>query len=258
MPVSRRPRKAGRRVRQMRRMPKGKKGRVKVKIVLPPRPHLEHEARLLGTGRVLRVAGIDEAGRGPLAGPVVAAAVVLPAGFSHEILTDSKVLLPAVRAALFVELTTNPAIDWAFAVVDSAEIDRLNILRATHEAMRRAFAALPSRPEHVLIDGRPVHPFPVEHTAIIDGDAISLSIAAASIIAKVTRDRLMEEWHALYPLYGFAQHKGYATPDHLAILARDGPCPIHRYSFSPVAQPRFPFAVRGRRARPAADVGAAG
>jgi ribonuclease HII len=108
----------------------------------------------------------------------------------------------------------------------------------------------------VLIDGRPVHPFPVEHTALVDGDAISLSIAAASVIAKVTRDRLMEELDASYPVYGFARHKGYATPEHLAILARDGPCPIHRYSFGPVAQPTFPFVARGRRraARPEAVV----
>jgi ribonuclease HII len=230
------------------------------KVPPRPRPHLEHEARLLGTGRVLRVAGLDEAGRGPLAGPVVAAAVVLPAGFAHAVLNDSKVLLPAVRAAIYAELTTNPAIAWAYGVADAAEIDRLNILRATHEAMRRAFAALPCLPpEHVLIDGRPVHPFPVEHTALVDGDAISLSIAAASVIAKVTRDRLMVELDAQYPVYGFAQHKGYATPEHLAILARDGPCPIHRFSFSPVAQPCFPFVARGRRAaRPAAVVRAQG
>ena len=248
--MSRRPLKAVRRIRRTpKRPPPGRQ-----KAEPRPRPHLEYEARLLCTGRVLRVAGIDEAGRGPLAGPVVAAAVVLPAGFTHAVLNDSKVLLPAVRVAIFEELTSNPEIAWAFAVVDSAEIDRLNILRATHEAMRRAFAALPCRPEHVLIDGRPVHPFPVEHTALVDGDAISLSIAAASVIAKVTRDRLMEELHARYPVYGFAQHKGYATPDHLAILARDGPCPIHRFSFSPVAQPCFPFVARGRRARSAAIV----
>jgi ribonuclease HII len=255
--VSRRALKAGRR---LRRQPKPK---VKAKAAAGqaaerPRPHLEHETRLLGTGRVRRVAGIDEAGRGPLAGPVVAAAVVLPAGFTHALLNDSKVLLPAVRAAIYAELTTNPAVAWAFAIVDSVEIDRLNILRATHEAMRRAFAALPCRPEHVLIDGRPVHPFPVEHTALVDGDAISLSIAAASVIAKVTRDRLMVELDAQYPVYGFAQHKGYATREHLAILARDGPCPIHRFSFSPMAQPVFPFVELGRRARPTAVVRAQG
>jgi ribonuclease HII len=251
--VSRRPLQAGRRIG---RRPKQKAGAAaKAAIVAgPSRPHLEHETRLLCTGRISRVAGIDEAGRGPLAGPVVAAAVVLPVGFTHALLNDSKVLLPAVRAAIFAELTTNPEIAWAYAVVDSVEIDRLNILRATHEAMRRAFAALPCRPEHVLIDGRPVHPFPVEHTALVDGDAISLSIAAASVIAKVTRDRLMHELDLQYPIYGFARHKGYATADHLAILARDGPCPIHRFSFSPVAQPSFPFILRARKARSAAGV----
>ena len=126
--------------------------------------------------------------------------------------------------------------------MDSAEVDRLNILRATHEAMRRAFHALSRRPEHVLIDGLPVHPFPVTQTALVGGDSLSLSIAAASVIAKVTRDRLMEEFDARYPGYGFARHKGYATTHHLAILARHGPCPIHRFSFRPVAEPRLPFA----------------
>ena len=222
------------------------------------RPHLEHETRLLSTGRVSQVAGIDEAGRGPLAGPVVAAAVVLPVGFTHALLNDSKVLAAETRAALYAELTNNPAVAWAFAVVDSTEIDRINILRATHEAMRRAFAALPCRPDHVLIDGRPVHPFPVEHTAIVDGDAISLSIAAASVIAKVTRDRLMTELDLQYPAYGFAQHKGYATPEHLAILTRDGPCPIHRFSFSPVAQPDFPGLAPGLADRSAAGLRAQG
>lgn len=187
------------------------------------------------------VAGIDEAGRGPLAGPVVAAAVILPEGFTHRHLNDSKRLSPARRARIYRELTGNLAVTWAAAVVDSTEVDRLNILRATHEAMRRAFHALPLRPDHVLIDGLPVHPFPVAQTALVGGDALSLSIAAASVVAKVTRDRLMEELDACYPGYGFSRHKGYATSHHLAILARHGPCPIHRFSFRPVAEPRLPF-----------------
>lgn len=188
------------------------------------------------------VAGIDEAGRGPLAGPVVAAAVVLPRGFKHRHLTDSKRLSARRRADIFRELTTSLDILWACAVIDAAEVDRMNILRATHEAMRRAFAALPERPDHALIDGLPVHPFPVAHTALVGGDAISLSIAAASVVAKVTRDRLMEELDARFPGYGFSRHKGYATSQHLAVLAREGPCPIHRFTFRPVGQPLLPLA----------------
>jgi ribonuclease HII len=191
------------------------------------------------------VAGIDEAGRGPLAGPVVAAAVVLPADFKHRRLNDSKALPADVRAEIYEELTAHPGVVWAFAEVDAGEIDRINILRATHEAMRRALGGLACQVDHALIDGLPVHPFPVRHTALVSGDAISLSIAAASVIAKVTRDRIMEELHALYPQYGFAQHKGYATRQHLAKLLSDGPCPIHRFSFSPVSQPDLAFASSG-------------
>ena len=211
---------------------------------LPARPHLGNETRLRQSGVATLIAGIDEAGRGPLAGPVVAAAVMLPEGFWHRRLNDSKKLAPGCRQSIFHELTTDSAVVWAVAIVDASEVDRLNILRATHEAMRRAFDALRPQPDHALIDGRPVHPFPVAHSAIVDGDAISLSIAAASVLAKVTRDRLMDELDARYPAYGFSRHKGYATSHHLAILARDGPCPIHRYTFRPVAQPVFPFAQR--------------
>ncbi|MBV9658714.1 MAG: ribonuclease HII [Verrucomicrobia bacterium] len=182
------------------------------------------------------IAGIDEAGRGPLAGPVVAAAVILPAHFAHPFLDDSKKLSAPCRAAIFEELTANPAVCWSCAVVEPAEIDRLNILRATHEAMRRAVLALARTPGHALIDGLPVRPFPVPHTALIGGDGISFSIAAASVIAKVTRDRLMEAADACYPVYGFARHRGYPTRAHLAMLARHGPCPLHRRSFGPVAQ----------------------
>ena len=125
---------------------------------------------------------------------------------------------------------------WACAALDAGEVDRLNVLRAAHEAMRRAVLALALRPDHALIDGLPVHPFPIPHTAIVRGDGISLSIAAASVIAKVTRDRMMEGFGVQYPAYGFSRHKGYSTSRHLAILARDGPCPIHRRTFHPVAQ----------------------
>ena len=211
----------------------------------PARPHLEHEARLREAGTAAVIAGIDEAGRGPLAGPVVAAAVVLPADFKHRHLHDSKRLTPARRKAIYGELTTSLDIRWACAALDARDVDRLNVLHATHEAMRRAVLALDPRPDHALIDGLPVHPFPIPHTALVEGDGISLSIAAASVIAKVTRDRMMEEFDRQFPAYGFSRHKGYSTRQHLAILARDGPCPIHRYSFRPVAQPLLAFAAYG-------------
>lgn len=211
----------------------------------PDRPHLEHEGRLRASGLARLIAGIDEAGRGPLAGPVVAAAVILPEHFGHRHLHDSKKLSARRRSAIYEELTTSPDVSWAYAALDAGEVDRLNILRATHEAMRRAVLALAHRPDHALIDGLPVHPFPVAHTAIVEGDSISLSIAAASVIAKVTRDRMMEAFDAQYPAYGFSRHKGYSTRQHLAILARDGPCPIHRFTFRPVAEPFLAFAAHG-------------
>ena len=210
---------------------------------LPARPHLEHEARLRASGAARHVAGIDEAGRGPLAGPVVAAAVILPPGFKHRRLHDSKRLTPRQRADIYRELTTSLDIVWACATLDAAEVDRLNILRATHEAMRRACAALDQPADHVLIDGLPVQPFPVPQTALVSGDAISLSIAAASVIAKVTRDRLMDDLDARFPGYGFSRHKGYATSQHLAAIEREGPCPVHRFTFRPICQPLLPFAA---------------
>lgn len=195
----------------------------------------EQEILLLGRG-ISPVAGIDEAGRGPLAGPVVAAAVVLPGNFSLSGLDDSKKLTPRQRDQLYRELTSDPAVVWASASADHLEIDRLNILRATHHAMRKAFLALPDRPAHALIDGLPVPDFPCDQTALVGGDALSLSIAAASVIAKVERDRLMENLDKKYPKYGFSKHKGYPTPDHLARLRTYGPCPVHRRSYAPVAQ----------------------
>jgi len=196
---------------------------------------LAHEDLLRARG-LLFVAGVDEAGRGPLAGPVVAAAVILPAKFSHTLLNDSKQITERKRDALFAEITTREDIRFAFSVVESDEIDRLNILRATHEAMRRAVAQLDPPPQHVLIDGLPVRPFPIEQTALVGGDGLSFSIAAASVVAKVTRDRLMLAYDAKFPGYDFARHKGYGTPQHLAALKHHGPCPIHRRSFLPVRQ----------------------
>ena len=195
-----------------------------------------HERELRKAG-VEIIAGIDEAGRGPLAGPVVAAAVILPTQFRHKVLTDSKQLSPAVRGELYAELTAEGCgVTWAVSISESDEIDRINILRATHQAMRRAVAALSVAPQHALIDGLPVRPFPIPHTALVGGDGLSLSIAAASIIAKVTRDRIMLEMDALYPDYHFSQHKGYGTAEHLDRLRAHGPCPIHRRSFLPVRE----------------------
>src|SRR6266705_801737 len=195
-----------------------------------------HERKLRAAG-VTRIAGIDEAGRGALAGPVVAAAVILPKKFRHRRLNDSKQLAPELREEIYHALISNPDLSWAVAIVDSIEIDRINILRATHKAMRAAVAALSSMPDHVLIDGLPVIPFPLPQTAIIDGDCLSLTIAAASVIAKVTRDRIMRDFCANFPEYCFSQHKGYCTELHLLRLHEFGPCPIHRRSFEPVAQP---------------------
>ncbi len=181
-----------------------------------------------------RIAGIDEAGRGPLAGPVVAAAVIFLNRVPVPGLDDSKKLTAAQRNQLYGFLTNQPGIEWAVAVLEPSEIDRLNILGATHAAMAQAVAKL-TAVDHALVDGLPVKGLPVPHTALVRGDGCSLSIAAASVIAKVTRDRLMLDWHAIYPAYGFDQHKGYATADHLAKLKAHGPSPIHRHSFSPVA-----------------------
>lgn len=196
---------------------------------------LRHERALRKLG-VRVIAGVDEAGRGPLAGPVVVAAVILPERFRHATLKDSKKLTPLARERIYDELICNLDVFWAVEKADVEEIDRINIVRATHEAMRRATLALPVQPDHVLIDGLPVRPFPIASTAIVEGDGKSLSIAAASVIAKVIRDRLMTKLDDEYPAYGFARHKGYATEIHLQTLRTHGPCPIHRRSFLPVSQ----------------------
>ena len=200
-----------------------------------------HEKRLRALG-FTSIVGIDEAGRGALAGPVVAAAVLLPEKFRHKRLNDSKQLLPERREQIYRDLINNERICWAVGVIDSTEIDQLNILRATHKAMRTAVAALQAQADHALIDGLPVYPFPLPQTAIVDGDCKSLSIAAASVIAKVTRDMMMREFCARFPEYCFSQHKGYGTELHVSKLHAHGPCPIHRRSFEPVAQPVFGFA----------------
>lgn len=198
-------------------------------------PDLKMEQELIRSG-MDPVAGIDEAGRGPLAGPVTAAAVILPYGYEHALLDDSKKLTARSRDLIYEELTSDPSICWGVAFAEVEEIDALNILRATHTAMRRAAMALSARPSFCLIDGLDVPGFPLDARGVVKGDGISLSIAAASIIAKVSRDRRMQELAEEFPVYGFEKHKGYGTKAHLEALREHGPCPEHRRSFAPVAE----------------------
>jgi ribonuclease HII len=197
-------------------------------------PNFRVERNLLKRG-IWPVAGIDEAGRGPLAGPVAAAAVVLDPRKLPRGLNDSKRLTPNERERLYEEIMLN-AIAVAVAFASAAEIDRVNIRQATFSAMRRALFALSVAPRHVLIDGNDLPPglcLPAD--TIVKGDAASSSIAAASIIAKVIRDRLMRRLCGVYPAYRFSEHFGYATKAHLAAIAAHGPCPFHRLSFRPFA-----------------------
>jgi ribonuclease HII len=196
-------------------------------------PTLRYEKRAYRDGANI-VAGVDEAGRGPLAGPVVAGAVVLPREYRHPTLDDSKQLSEAQREAIYAELTSNPEIYWATGLSSVEVIEQYNILRASERAMFVALSKLSVKPDHVLVDGHRCRAILIPQTSIIGGDAKSFSIAAASVIAKVTRDRMMVELDKQYPQYGFAGHKGYGTPEHLAAIAEYGPCPIHRRTFAPV------------------------
>jgi ribonuclease HII len=198
---------------------------------------LEEAARERGA---LRIAGLDEVGRGPLFGPVVAAAVILAPGFLFAGLTDSKKLTEQKRNQLDVEIRAN-AVAWAIAAVDAETIDRINIRRASLLAMRRAVEQLALSPDFLLIDGRDTIDWDCPQQAVIQGDAISLSIAAASVLAKVHRDRLLVELDGEFPGYGLARHKGYACPAHKAALQLLGPTPLHRRSFRPVAQAALQF-----------------
>ena len=200
---------------------------------------LSYERELWQKGLTL-VAGVDEAGCGPLAGPVVAAAVMFPCGWSEtglagglRDLNDSKQLTEAQREKYFATLTSHPEIGYAIASVEVEIIDRINIYQAAHRAMNLALDQLQPPPEHVLVDGRGVKSMRFANTPLVQGDARSYSIAGASVLAKVTRDRLMRQFDLLYPGYGFAEHKGYGTPQHLTAISALGPCPIHRRSFSP-------------------------
>ncbi len=190
----------------------------------------EYEAQARG---IELVAGVDEAGRGPLAGPVVVAAVILPIGLFLPKINDSKKLSAKVRDELY-DLIMEKAIAVGKAVIDEKTIDRINIYQATINGMYDAIFSLAPQPEKVLIDAVPLERLPMPSLSMIKGDAKSASIAAASIIAKVTRDRLMDAYDKTYPMYGFAQHKGYGTAQHVAAIREYGPCPIHRVSFEPI------------------------
>ncbi len=179
------------------------------------------------------IAGVDEAGRGPLAGPVVAAAVVLPRDAKIDRVRDSKKVPEVERESLFRLIVLN-ALSVGIGSVEAGDIDKTDILRATRKAMRDAVAGLDRQPDVVLIDGISVPGILTPQVPVIKGDAKSLSIAAASIVAKVVRDRIMRRYHRLYPEYGFDRHKGYATREHLNSLRRLGPCPVHRKSFDRV------------------------
>jgi len=191
----------------------------------------------------LRIAGVDEAGRGPLAGPVCAAAVVFDSDFlvdlavsSLKAITDSKQLSEKRREELYQLLTSNSHIEYGIALVESADIDRLNILAATSVAMARALGKIAPPPDLALVDGNLVQGLPCPAKFIVKGDAKSLSIAAASIIAKVHRDRIMVAMDREYPQYGFAAHKGYGTPEHLDAIKKHGATPQHRRTFKPVRE----------------------
>ncbi|HET6592260.1 MAG TPA: ribonuclease HII [Xanthomonadales bacterium] len=181
----------------------------------------------------LLVAGVDEAGRGPLAGPVIAAAVILAADDDVAGLRDSKQLTARRREILAAEIRTR-AVAWALGAAEAEEIDRINILQASLQAMSRAVAALPVAPARVLVDGNQTPQVACEVRAVIGGDRSIPAVSAASILAKVARDRLMAELDRIYPNYGFARHKGYPTAAHREALVKFGPCPAHRRSFAPV------------------------
>ena len=198
---------------------------------------LENAARKCGA---MRIAGCDEVGRGPMFGPVVAAAVILAPRCRILGLTDSKKLSEKRRNELDIEVRAN-AVAWAIAAVDAETIDRINIRQASLLAMRRAVEQLALTPDYLLIDGVDTIDWPCPQQSVIQGDGTSFSIAAASVLAKVHRDRMLVEFDSQFPGYGLASHKGYCSQEHMAALARLGPTPLHRKSYSPVAQSLLPF-----------------
>ncbi len=204
---------------------------VKLRLLKRLRCTLRYEKKAWAAGAAL-VAGVDEVGRGSLFGPVVAAAVILDPRYRIRGLRDSKLLLPERRELLAPRIREH-AVAWAVAAIDAARIDQVNIYQASRLAMREAVMRLQPAADHLLIDAVRLD-CELPQRAIIHGDALSASIAAASILAKVERDRLMCEWDSVFPEYGLASHKGYSTPRHLAALQQYGPSPLHRQSFAPV------------------------
>lgn len=197
--------------------------------------HYERAVRLKG---FQSIAGIDEAGRGPLAGPVVAAACMIPSDMTIPFINDSKKVSPKVRRQIFERLISDPAIIYGIGIVECDEIDRINIYQATIQAMLKAVSCLSSPPDYLLVDGMALPHPTLPCLKIIKGDTLSQSIAAASIIAKETRDDLMLSYHEKWPQYGFKQHKGYGTARHLEAIQTYGICEIHRRSFAPCMETR--------------------
>lgn len=203
----------------------------KLRLLKRLRCTLKFEKLAWATGAQL-IAGVDEVGRGSLFGPVVAGAVILDRSYRIRGLRDSK-LLPAERREVLAERIKEHAVCWAVAAIDAARIDQINIYQASRVAMRDAVLQLQPVPDHLLIDAVKLD-CEITQRSIIHGDALSASIAAASILAKVARDKMVTEWDAVFPVYGLASHKGYSTPRHLAALREHGPSPLHRQSFAPV------------------------
>jgi len=190
----------------------------------------EYEQKLHNQG-IDKIAGIDEAGRGPLAGPVVVACCILPEDSFIEGINDSKKITEKRREKLY-DIITQEAISWQVGIVNQEEIDELNILNATKKALTMSIEGLSVKPDRILVDAlEHINTHQIPYTSIIQGDAKCYSIAAASIIAKVTRDRIMHEWDKVYPQYGFSSHKGYGTAKHIQALKEYGPCPLHRKTF---------------------------
>lgn len=207
---------------------------------------MDHDPRAIEksllSSSVKLIAGVDEAGRGPLAGPVVSAAVILPESFAEQKVNDSKTLTPSQRNTLY-DLIYNASRAVGIGIIDPVEIDRINILQASLLSMAMAVKNLSPRPDYLLIDGKFTIPMELPQKAVVRGDSLSISIAAASIVAKVTRDRLMERYDVFYPEFGFAGHKGYPTKAHKKAIEKYGSCPIHRQTFKgvrPRAQMQLP------------------